>query len=190
MTKPAWLILLGVVAGLLAAGILYLVTRPPVGEAVVLLPPPTVPPLVVYVSGEVNNPGIYNLSLGSRLVDAIEAAGGMTTQADTQTLNLAQVLTDGMRIEVPDLLPVGQGTSGDDISRGSVSVSILVNINTATSDELEALPEIGPHLAQEIISYREANGPFESIDEIMEVPGIGTITFNTIRDLITVEEQP
>jgi competence protein ComEA len=190
MNKPGWLVLLGVVGGLLGAGVLYLVTRPPVGDAIILLPPPTLPPLVVYVTGAVVEPDVYNLPPGSRVAEAISAAGGMTAQADPQALNLAQVVTDGMRIHVPDISETSQETLAENPSRSAPALEILININTATQEELELLPDIGPHIAQEIIAYREANGPFQSIDEIMNVSGVGTITYNTIRDLITVTDQP
>lgn len=190
MNKPGWLVLLGVVGGLLGAGLLFLVSRPPVGQAIQLLPPPTRLPLVVYVTGAVMAPDVYTLSPGSRVADAIRAAGGLTDEADPQVLNLAQVVTDGLRIQVPTLVKASQETLVEVPVRAITPVHTLININTANQAELESLPEIGPHLAQEIILYREANGPFESIDQIMDVSGVGTVTFETIRDLITVEEQP
>ena len=190
MNKPGWLVLLGVVGGLLGAGLLFLVSRPPVGQAVQLLPPPTRLPLAVYVTGEVVAPDVYTLSLGSRVADAIQSAGGLTDQADPQALNLAQVVTDGMRIHVPQQSAPTQAEAIEPVTRTIELVNGLVNINTADQAELESLPEIGPHIASEIIAYRETNGPFESIEQIVDVPGIGTVTFETIRDLITVEEQP
>jgi len=190
MKKDVWLVVLGLVGGLFGAGVLFLVSRPAIGTAVQLLPAPTPLPLVVYVTGEVINPGLFNLPPGSRLVDAIEAAGGMTDQAASQAINLAQMVTDGMRINIPDQNAVSQDDLTMDISRAGEPVAILVNINTADQAELETLPEIGPVSAQEIIAYRQVNGPFESIDEIMDVPGIGNITFEAIRELITVDDQP
>jgi len=190
MKKDVWLVVLGLVGGLFGAGVLFLVSRPAIGTAVQLLPAPTPLPLVVYVTGEVINPGLFNLPPGSRLADAIEAAGGMTDQAASQAINLAQMVTDGMRINIPDQNAVSQDDLTMDISRAGEPVAILVNINTADQAELETLPEIGPVSAQEIIAYRQVNGPFESIDEIMDVPGIGNITFEAIRELITVDDQP
>jgi hypothetical protein len=104
MKKSAWLVVLGVIGGLLGAGLLYLVSRAPVGNAVQLLPPPTSPPMVIYITGEVVSPGLYYLSPGSRIVDAVDAAGGLTDSAETQSLNLAQLLTDGIQIKVPGLI--------------------------------------------------------------------------------------
>lgn len=188
MKKFAGLVLLGVMAGLLGAGILYLVTRPPAGEVILLLPAPTKSPLVVYVTGAVLAPGVYTLPVGSRVTDALESAGGLTPSADPEALNLAQVLTDGQRINVPEVVisdltepGLGDTTRSMDLQTG------LININTASQEELESLPEIGPHLAEEIISYREENGAFETIDELLDVPGIGTATLDAIRELVTIE---
>jgi competence protein ComEA len=188
MKKLAALVLLGVMFGLLAAGIITLVTRLPAGEAIQLLPAPTTPPLVVHVSGAVVTPGVYTLLPGSRVADALQAAGGLAAQADPEKLNLAQVLTDGQKIDVPEIIVSNpaEPTMGE-TTRSIELTSGLININTANQEELESLPEIGPHLAQEIIIYRETNGAFESVDELLDVPGIGTVTLETIRDLITIE---
>lgn len=188
MKKLVALVLLGVISGLLGAGILFLVTTPPVGEAIQLLPAPTIPPLVVYVSGAVLTPGVYTLPPGSRVTDALEAAGGLAAQADPERLNLAQVLTDGQKIDVPEVIASNPAEPAlGEVTRGIELTSGLININTASQEELESLPEIGPHLAEEIIKYREANGPFESVDELLEVSGIGETTLETIRDLITIQ---
>jgi competence protein ComEA len=190
MKKAIWLVLLGVMGGLIGGGVLFLVSRPPDGKAIQLLPPPTAPPLVVYVTGAVAVPGVYQLPPGSRVADAIEAAGGLTEQANPESLNLAQVLTDGLRIHVPDMPEASQESPSDPDSRGVVPVAHLIDINTADQAELESLPEIGPHLAEEITAYRDANGPFETVDDLLNVPGVGTVTLETIRELITVGEQP
>lgn len=188
MNKSIGLVLLGVVGGLLGAGVIFLIARPPAGEMIQLLPPPTNPPLVVHVTGAVSTPGIYNLPPGSRVTDAIEAAGGMTGQANPEAMNLAQVLEDGLHIHVPEIIPPGQENPDDPPTRSPSPLTALVNINTADQAELESLPEIGPHLAGEIIAYREINGPFKTVDELLNVSGIGTVILETIRDLITVGE--
>lgn len=192
MKKAVWLVLLGVMGGLLGAGVFLLVARTPDGSAIQLLPPPTTPLLVVYLTGAVAAPGVYSLPPGSRVADALEAAGGVATQADPQTLNLAQVLTDGQRIHVPEQINPTQTSFPEAPVRNSVVPSVLptpglINVNTADQAALESLPEIGPHLAGEIIAYREANGPFETVDELLEVPGIGPATLEAIRDLVTIE---
>lgn len=188
MNRSTWLVLLGVVGGLLGAGVIFLVARPPAGEMVQLLPPPTTPPLVVHVTGAVSVPGVYNLPPGSRAADAIEAAGGMTELANPEALNLAQVLTDGLHIHVPEFFESDQEAPVDPSTRSLSPLSALININTADSAELETLPKIGPYLAGEIINYRETNGPFKTVDELLNVSGVGTVILETIRDLITVGE--
>jgi competence protein ComEA len=128
------------------------------------------------------------------LKDAIEIAGGLLLEADADRLNLAANLVDGSQIVVPTLQPVGStaetASRSGDIPLLITETDHLVNINTATQAELESLPWIGPALAQGIIAYREANGPFDSIEEIMDVYGIGPKTFENIKDLITTGEIP
>jgi competence protein ComEA len=190
MNKSVWLVLLGVVGGLVGAGVIFMIARPPAGEMIQLLPPPSQPPLVVHITGAVSVPGVYNLPPGSRMADAIEAAGGMTEQANPESLNLAQVLEDGLRIHVPLTSEPDLERPPETSTRGILPLTALININTADQAELETLPEIGPHLAGEIITYRETNGPFKTVDELLNVSGVGPIILETIRDLITVGDQP
>ncbi len=150
---------------------------------------PTPAPIVVFVSGEVVSPGVYTLPPESRVVDAIIAAGGVSAEADASAVNQAILLEDGMQIHVPKAgeaatpLPPTSGAgngSGDEVPG-------KLNINTATAAELETLPEIGPALAEAIVRHRETNGAFESVDELLDVSGIGDATLNAIRELVTVE---
>ena len=191
--KTGWALALGVICGLLGAGIILLVSRPPGGSAITLLPPPSPVPLVVYVSGAVARPDIYTVPVGSRVRDAIQAAGGLSSQADPQSLNLAAFLEDGMKIQVAEIVktPIAPGamtgtsnSSATGLSQGVASS--LVNINTASQQELDTLPEIGPALAQRIIAYRTAKGPFTKIEDIQNVSGIGAVTFEKIKDMITI----
>lgn len=186
--KDWWKIAFGVLCGLLGAGLILLVARQPRGESIRLLPPPTPAPLIVHVDGAVAQPGVYTLAVGSRVQDAIQAAGGLLPEANTASVNLAAILQDGSRVFVPTLQPTSP--PGAPIvsppARFSPSLGNLININTATQAELESLPGIGPALAQRVIAYREANGPFQSIEDIMKVSGIGPKTFEKIKDLITV----
>lgn len=155
-------------------------------------PVPTATPsaVQVYVSGQVAAPAVYELPPGSRVEDAVTAAGGFTAQAQPAGVNLAQSLFDGMQIyvpaegEVPNLIvPVATAPAGTtNNSNGG-----LVNINTAGLEELDTLPGIGPSTAQNIIDYRESNGPFATLEAIMDVPGIGEAKFNQIKDLITLQ---
>lgn len=188
MIKSWWLVALIIIGVLLGAGVLLLATRPPRGEAITLLPVPTQAPITVYVSGRVNQIGLYTLPPGSRVNDAIQAAGGLAADADNNLINLAEILVDGEQIIVPSIPPTAANNNN---SRGENPVSILmVDINSATLDQLDTLPEIGLKTAQTIIDYRNANGPFTKIEEILDVPGIGQATFEKIKGLITTGTSP
>ena len=148
---------------------------------------PAAPRLImVYVSGEVYNSGVFEFYEGARIVHAIEAAGGMTEDADENAINLAARLTDGQHIvvfSIADNMPPSV-QAGDETG---LTADGLVNINTATSEQLQTLSRIGPVTAGNIISHREARGGFATIEEIMNVSGIGPATFEGIRDRITVD---
>lgn len=127
----------------------------------------------VYVSGSVNKPGVYELSDGDRVEAAIQAAGGVSSDADMSGINLAQRLKDEDMIYVPK---VGEAASSV-ISRNAQQKDGKIDINSATIEELDKLPGIGPAKAQNIIDYREQNGPFKAIEDIQQVSGIGPATF-------------
>jgi len=138
-------------------------------------------PAVVYVhvSGAVAVPGLYVLDASARVVDAIAAAGGLGPDADESAVNLARTVSDGEQLHVPVLGVTPEGgpqPSGD--SR--------VNLNTADAGDLDALPRIGPALAQRIIDWREANSRFTSVEDLLAVPGIGDKMLEALRDLVTV----
>jgi competence protein ComEA len=181
----AWPLGIGILIGLLAAGLLLLASGPRRGEAIRLSTPPSPAPLVVHVSGAVAQPGVYELPQGSRVEDALDAAGGTLPQAVLEGLNLAEPLTDGAQVYVTSIneTPPGTTTGGFPSRSGGIT---LVNINTASQAELEGLPGIGPILAERIIAYRQEHGPFADIEAIQEVEGIGPGTFEEIRGLITV----
>ncbi len=191
--KSIWMAAVSILVGLLAAGLLELTSRPPRGAAIQLLPPPTPPPIRVHVSGAVAHPGVVALPPGSRVEDAIQAAGGLSDQARADDLNLAALLQDGEKIYVasrPGTAPAqGNQASPLNISnrQATDAATLLININTATSEELEQLPGIGPATAAKIIAYREENGVFQAIEEIQNVSGIGPVTFEKIKPYITVE---
>jgi competence protein ComEA len=177
---------IGVLIGLVLGGLLWIVVRTPRGESVSLQPPATQAPMVVDVSGAVPRPGVYDLPDGSRVKDAVQAAGGFLASADKATINLAAPLEDGQKLEIPfisGLEPTPISVASTD--NGGVP-GPLIDINTATLEELDTLPGIGPTLAQAIIDYREQNGPFLSIEDIMFVEGIGPAKFELIKALITV----
>jgi competence protein ComEA len=144
---------------------------------------PEAPPLIVDVAGAVRKPGVYEFHDGDRVVDAIEAAGGPTRKASLDALNLAAPLTDGVQIFVPVAVPAGAGIPA---APGASAPPAPVNINTASATELEALPGIGEVIAQRIVDYRTQNGPFASVDALLDVSGIGDATLGDIRDLVTV----
>lgn len=158
--------------------------------------PPTVGLMHVYVSGAVKHPAVYELPPGSIIDDAVRAAGGFAADADPAAVNLAQPAADGMQIHVPLLaeaiatpppisLPPGTDPTTA-VRMGGITVGGLININTATQADLEMLPGIGPTMAANIIAHREANGPFATIEAIMDVPGIGDGKFEAMKALITV----
>ena len=140
--------------------------------------------VIVDVAGKVRHPGIVTLPLGSRVVDALRAAGGPRESVDLTSLNLARELVDGEQLLVglapPPAVPAPGSTPG---TTGPVG---LVNLNTATMTELDTLPGVGPVTAQSILDWRAANGSFTSVDELLEVDGIGEATLADLRDLVTV----
>jgi competence protein ComEA len=180
-------VLIGVIAGFLLAGAIFLVSRSPSGEPVTLQPAPTDAPLVVHVVGAVPRPGVYELPEGSRVRDAIQAAGGLLAQAEADAINLAALVEDGQRLDIPfeGGAPPEEFPNGP-IATGAPNQAELVDINAASAEELDELPGIGPTTAQKIVEYRELNGPFQRIEDIMNVSGIGPATFEELRDLITV----
>jgi len=188
--KSWWAIAFSVVLTLLAAGALLLVSRSPRGAAIQLNPPPTPGPLVVHVAGAVASPGVYHLPAGSRIQDAITAAGGFLPEADQQALNLAAKLKDGQMIRALMLSESADTQSTQPESAPGVYSGGVINVNTATAEELETLPKIGPVLAQRIIEYRQANGPFTSLEQLLEVAGIGDEIYAAIKELVTVDGAP
>jgi len=191
--KDWWKFAFGLICGFLGSALVILVSSQPRGQAIMLLSTPTLHSLVVHVAGEAVQPGVYHLSPGSRVQDAINAAGGTLESAEQDVLNLAAYLHDGDRIFIPaqsELLPTMELRSRSNPSSSAFITKNLVNINIATQQELENLPGIGPVLAKEIITYREANGPFVTTNDIQKVSGIGAITYEGIKDLITVDIFP
>lgn len=187
--SPKWTVILflAVINLVALGGALLLMSRPE--PAVITIHPPvptatplptaTPAPILVYVTGAVHQPGTRHiLPFGSRVHDAIAAAGGETDLADLSRVNLAAIARDGDQIHVASIhqdsaaaLPTPSGGS-------------RVYINTATLDELDTLPGIGPKMAQRIAAYRDAAGPFKSLDDLDKVPGIGPVTLAKLRGLV------
>ena len=151
--------------------------------------------IILHVIGAVKCPGIVKIKEGSRIVDVIEAAGGITEVADTSKINLAYIVEDGQKIFVPSIIDeITEETeyvtseSGDNIIVDDTEgENVMVNINKATQTELETLPGIGPTMALRIIEHREENGNFENIEEIKNVKGIGDAKFDNIKNNICVK---
>jgi competence protein ComEA len=148
---------------------------------------PPAAPIRIHVVGAVARPGVYTLPSESRLIEAVEAAGGLTTEADPERVNLADFVRDGQQVYIPRLgaTPPPSPTPLAALSGLSNSGGLL-DINTATSKELEALPGIGEVYAGRIVAYRAAHGPFKAIEEIMQVQGIGPACYEKIQNLIIV----
>lgn len=148
-------------------------------------PSPTV--LLVDVAGWVRRPGVYEFREGARIVDAIEAAGGARPGAALEMLNLAAPLADGTQVLVVKAGAAPAPAPGAPAAPGAAGApGGLVNVNTASATELEALPGIGEVIAQRIVDHRTANGPFASVEELLEVSGIGEAILGSIRELVTV----
>jgi len=151
--------------------------------------PPVAPAeLVVDVAGAVRRPGVYHLPQGSRVCDLVEAAGGALPTAELAAVNLAARLADGQQVVVPkrgQALPAAS-VGGGGSAGGAVGPAAPVNLNSATLEQLDALPGVGPSTAQKIIDYRTAHGGFRSVGDLKNVSGIGDVRFEALKDLVTV----
>lgn len=151
----------------------------PSGEPAQVADIPTSTTIYVHILGEVRRPGLYALRDGDRAVDAVAAAGGFTEAADAAGLNLARFVSDGEQIIVP---AIGEAPAAG----GAGGVPGKVNLNTADAALLDTLPGVGPATAANIIAWREQNGRFASIEDLLDVGGIGQAKFESLRDLVTV----
>lgn len=149
--------------------------------------------IIVHITGCVKKQGIVELDEGARIIDVIEAAGGVTEEADITKVNLAYIVKDAQKIYIPsiyDKQDVEYITSNNGenviVENKYEGENNMININTATQTELETLSGIGPSTALKIINYREEHGKFKSIEEIKEVPGIGDAKYDNIKDMIEI----
>jgi competence protein ComEA len=176
--RPQWIAAAVVVVAAAVAGAWYAGRAP-------AAPPLSVDPgsagrgvITVHVAGAVRSPGLVEVSSGSRVADAIVAAGGALPEADLGRVNLAAPLADGQQLLVPSVAPAGEV--------GSVTGDGRVRINVAGVEELEALPGVGPVLAERIVAYREEHGPFAVVEDLLEVPGIGEKKLAALREAVLV----
>ena len=178
-------LVLSLVYAIVLGGVLL--WRQPPSAAIEILEPsprpsPTPGQLAVYVSGAVLHPDVYTLAENSRVKDALLAAGGARPDADLTALNLATTLHDGQQVHVP---AQGEARAPAPLAVATASSPVgLLNINTASAAELESLPGIGPALSQRIVEDRQANGPFQSIEELDRVRGIGPALLEKLRPYI------
>lgn len=202
-TTPGRIVVGGALLTAAVLGGLWL-TRPPADPVEVSLPfassttaaaaPPTSSEpavIVVHVAGAVARPGVYELAAEARVVDAVSAAGGLVDDADELRLNLAAPLADGVRVYVPregEAAPPGVAGAAGPADEGSPPGpgGALVDLNTADASALEALPGVGPATAAAIVDHRERIGGFTSVDQLLDVRGIGEAKLAALRDLVTV----
>lgn len=201
--KPWLLLLTGLLFGLLAVGAILLISQPERGVSVVLSPPPTATntalpkptatttPIQVLIKGQITNPGVYLLDREARLLDLIDIAGGLTEQADVDRVNDVFLLRDGDYFYIPKA-----GESFPETARNAPGNNPLdnpsyfdypLNLNTASQEALESLPGIGPTKATDILAYRDQFGLFHTVDDLLNVPGIGPTTLESIREFLIIE---
>ena len=193
---------IGVCVGFMLTVAVFALNRRMMPAPIVIVPPPPTPtavptqtpgPIRVFVNGAVAVPAVYQLPPDSIVAAAVEKAGGFAANANTAVVNLAQPLRDGAQVYVPTHAEVTTQPAGG-VHLSSVTEAaadreaVLISLNTADVETLQTLPGIGPSLAQAIVDYREEEGPFDTIESVMHVPGIGQAKFEQIRAYITVEE--
>jgi competence protein ComEA len=201
--KPWQTMTFGILIGLLASGLILLITSPKQGDPIALSPPPTptntqqpkptdtLSPITVQISGEIIDPGVYTLGDSSRLSDLITLAGGLTKNADATRINYAAILNDGDFIYIAgeeEILPsISRDTTINLPTEESDAFIYPLNLNEATQEALESLPGIGEVKAAAIIAYRDLIGGFTTVDELIYVNGIGPATLDSIRDYLVIE---
>ncbi len=180
LTKEQQLILIGSIASIvIGSGVILYRSFSNNGAGEPISQPASPPPLIVHLSGAVRKEGVYKLSPGDRLLDAVSLAGGPLPNAELSAINLAEVAKDGEKIVIPF-------RSDEQGRQGSGMISSKININLADEKSLDSLPGVGASTAKSIIEYRRINGPFNRIEQIMEIPRFGKGKFERIKDRITV----
>lgn len=174
------------------SAILFLIGQSPRGKPLELQPIPTPGSMVIQVSGAVNQPGVYSLPQESRIQDAVQIAGGFSGDARTEEVNLVKILRDGEKLIIPSIkgqsTALGSNNSDQKLTKSPTpSITYPVNINKAPIEILETLPGIGQTKAQQIIAYRQEFGFFKTLQDIQKIPGIGPVTYERLKDLITID---
>lgn len=142
--------------------------------------------IVVYISGAVNKPGVFKLTHNARVIDVVNMAGGLTLEADGAKTNMAQLLKDGMHINVANKPTTSMGGGSVPLNASKGLGNGIININTADKSALDTLPGVGPALAERIIEYRQTNGNFSEIEGLKKVQGLGASKFEKLKDKITI----
>jgi len=202
MKRWLW-ILYGLLIGLLSAGAILLISQPKQGQPIFLSPAPspspTSPPgptsspvpIQAQIAGEIANPGIYALADGLRLRDLIELAGGFTAEADAERTNLAMLVKDGYYFYIPavdeDIPETANNAPGNLNTIQNPDYNYPLDLNEATQEALESIPGIGPAKAEDILAYRDEIGRFTILEDLLNVPGIGETTLESLRDYLYVE---
>jgi competence protein ComEA len=177
-------LLLLAVAGRTLAGAGAAAEQQP-AAALVAEPRTAAPRLVVHVAGAVREPGLYRLEEGTRVADAVARAGGAAASADTSAINLAAPLVDGMQVVVPARVEAATSGAGQASGDASAVAPARVSLSSATVEQLDALPGIGPVTAQKIVDHRAEQGGFRSVDDLDAIPGIGPARVEQLRELVT-----
>ncbi len=189
--KIANILVVIAVALTITGAFVWVFTRP-TGGVEIILPVPS--PIVAEIAGQVHNPGVYELPPHARLKDLVDISGGFTKKADMRLLNMASMLKDGQKVVINEISTTDlQGTTDGNRTESSPNTpstneekptQTLIDLNTATSEELETLPNIGPALAERIIRWREENGPIQNLEQLLEVSGIGAATLEQLHEYV------
>ncbi|MBA2277089.1 MAG: ComEA family DNA-binding protein [Chloroflexia bacterium] len=186
-------VVLALVLGLLVTASVVLLFNRRDTPSFVIVPSTVEATIAVQIGGAVATPGVVNLPAGARMIDAIDAAGGLSAAADVSQLNLAARLADAQRLDIPRLTPSPEATRVSSSTPTDPSTELTdpgdtrINVNTAEVVELETLPGIGPVLAARIIAYRGEHGPFQTVDDLDAVQGISATMVEELRPLVTVD---
>jgi competence protein ComEA len=191
MTRIA-VVLAAIIIGVVAVGAVLLVYDDLSAPPIVITDPDPARPIAVEIVGAIATPGVYELPAEARVIDLVDAAGGTTADADLGGINLARRVRDEDQVVIPSrTLPPATSAFPDGVEPGSSTAAgqtARININTASVDELDRLPGIGPAIAQRVVEYRAEQGPFRTVDELARVSGISSAMVDELRPEISVSE--